>query len=944
MASIIRIKRSTVTGNPSTLGAGELAYTSLVNNDSNGGDRLYIGVGTETAGNAATHAIIGGKYFTDLLDHTRGNLQPSSALITDATSKIDQLKVDNIDLNGNTIISTDTNGDLNITPDGTGSTRIKNLVASNVTNSDLTIGRVTFAGTAGVLDDDSNFLWDDTNKQLNITGAAKVDNIKFDGNAISTTNDNGNLILRPLQTNADTTASQAVVQIDNIRGLVIPVGTTGNRPSSPLQGLVRYNTSISQFEGYNGTSYISIGGVRDVDGNTYIVPELSPGSNENTLFFYTDGVERMTLSASQLNVNTSITTILNATTASTTTTTGAFQVVGGAGIGGQLNVGGATNKFTAATASTTSATGALVVTGGVGIGGNLNVASNVNVTGLTTLAQAQVTDLTSGRLTYASTSGRLVDSANLTFSGTLLTVTGNETVTGLATLAQAEVTDLTSSRITYAGANGRLVDSANLTFSGTLLTVTGNAAVTGLSTLAQAQVSDLTSGRLTYAGTSGRLVDSANLTFNGTLLTVTGNAAVTGTFTVASDGTPSAVNIEASTLNLQAQQNASVGLSTNSASSYTLTLDALNSGVGGAHLDVNVKSDFTLDATTVSIDSTDSSNLSMTANSSSTKTLTIDATNAGAGQASIIIGSVDTDIVSLNANATTGVVDVNASQITVDVPNVDVNASTVDIVTSGGSDAVTVTSATTNVNSNTVNVIGKNGTADATVNITGILNVDNLRLDGNTIYTTDGSNTLYLDPAPMNNIGGVVVIKGDLQVDGTTTTINSTQVTIDDPIFVLGGDTTPAADDNLDRGIEFKWHNGTSAKLGFFGFDDSENEFIFIPDATDTATVISGTNGNAALGKLRLTDSTASTTTTTGAFTLSGGAGISGQLNVGGATNKFTAATASTSTTSGALVIAGGIGIGGTMYIGDDIIGSGAGTLASPGSVIDGFQIDGGTY
>ena len=655
MASIIRIKRSDTSGNPSALGQGEFAYSSLTNNDMNGGDRLYIGLGSETAGNAATHAIIGGKYFTDLLDHTRGNLQPSSALITDASSKIDQLKVDNIDINGNTIITTDTNGDLNITPDGTGFTRIKNLVASNVTNSNLTIGRVTFAGTAGILDDDSNFLWDDSNKQLNITGAAKVDNVKLDDNTISTTNDNGNLILRPLQINADATASQAVVQIDNTRGLVIPVGTTGNRPSIPLQGLIRFNTSISQFEGYNGTSYISIGGVSDVDGNTYIIPELSPGSNENTLFFYTDGVERMTLSASQLNVNTSITTILNATTASTTTTTGAFQVVGGVGIGGQLNVGGATNKFTAATASTTSATGALVVTGGVGIDGNLNVASNANVTGLTTLAQAQVTDLT-------------------------------------------------SSRVTYASANGRLVDSANLTFSGTTLTVTGNAAVTG------------------------------------------------------------------------------------------------------------------------------------------------------------------------------------------------------------------------------------------------ILNVDNLRLDGNTISTTDGSNTLYLDPAPTNNIGGVVVIKGDLQVDGTTTTINSTQVTIDDPIFVLGGDTPPSANDNLDRGIEFQWHNGTNAKLGFFGFDDSENEFIFIPDATDTASVISGTNGNAALGKLRLTDFTASTTTTSGALVITGGVGISGQLNVGGATNKFTAATASTTTTSGALVITGGVGIGGTMYIGDDIIGSGAGTFASPGSIIDGFQIDGGAY
>lgn len=792
MASIIRIKRSGTSGNPSTLGQGELAYSSLTNDDLNGGDRLYVGVGTETAGNAADHVVIGGKYFTDLLDHTRGTLQPSSALITDSDSKIDQLNVDNLTLNGNTITSTDTNGDINITPDGSGSTRIKNLIASTLSISDLTSGRIVFAGASGLLDDDSNFLWDDTNKQLNISGSAKVDNVKIDGNVISTTNNDGSLILRPIQINNDTTASQAVVKIDSVRGLVIPVGTTAQRPSAPDQGLIRYNTSISQFEGYNGTSYISIGGVRDVDGNTYIVPELSPGSNENTLFFYTDGVERMTLSTSALSVHTSITTTFNATTASTNTTSGALKVVGGVGIGGQLNVGGATNKFTAATTSSSSTTGAVVVAGGVGIGENLNV--------------------------------------------------GGDTV-------------------------------------------------------------------------------------------------LTGSLTVASDGAPQAVSIEASTLNIQSKQNASLGLNTNSASTYTLTVDALNSGVGGANLDINVKSDFTLDATTVSIDSTDSSNFSMTANSSSTKTVTIDASNSGTGDAAIVIGSVLTDTVTVNANASTGVVEVNASQLTVDVTDVNVNADSVDITTSGATDAVTVTTDTTDLNSNTVNIIGKDGTADSTVNITGTLNVDNIQVNGNTISTTDGSNTLYLDPAPTNDIGGTVVIKGNLQVDGTTTTINSTQVTIDDPIFVLGGDTTPASDDNLDRGIEFKWHNGSTAKLGFFGFDDSAAEFIFLPDATDTSGVLSGSNGNAAFGKLRLTDTTISSTTTTGAFTVAGGVGISGQLNVGGGTNKFTASTTSSSTTTGAVVVTGGVGVGGNIYVGDDIVGAGA-TISN----IDGFNIDGGTY
>lgn len=67
MASILRIKRSEVSGNPGVLGAGELAYSALADNGSNGGDRLYIGMGTETAGNAVNHVVIGGKYFTDMI-------------------------------------------------------------------------------------------------------------------------------------------------------------------------------------------------------------------------------------------------------------------------------------------------------------------------------------------------------------------------------------------------------------------------------------------------------------------------------------------------------------------------------------------------------------------------------------------------------------------------------------------------------------------------------------------------------------------------------------------------------------------------------------------------------------------------------------------------------------------------------------------------------------
>ena len=127
MASIIRIKRSSVSGNPATLAAGELAYSALTDNGSNGGDRLYIGIGTETSGNAANHFVIGGKYFTDMLDHTKGALTASSALVVDADSKLDQLKVDNLELNGNTLSSTSANGDILITPNGSGKTVVTNL-------------------------------------------------------------------------------------------------------------------------------------------------------------------------------------------------------------------------------------------------------------------------------------------------------------------------------------------------------------------------------------------------------------------------------------------------------------------------------------------------------------------------------------------------------------------------------------------------------------------------------------------------------------------------------------------------------------------------------------------------------------------------------------------------------------------------------------------------
>ena len=91
---------------------------------------------------------------------------------------------------------------------------------------------------------------------------------------------------------------------------------------------------------------------------------------------------------------------------------------------------------------------------------------------------------------------------------------------------------------------------------------------------------------------------------------------------------------------------------------------------------------------------------------------------------------------------------------------------------------------------NAIQVTGANWTYQTQVNITGDngLEVGNIGISSNVIATrAGGGNELFIDPYPdgLSN-EGKVIIKGDLQVDGTTTTVNSTTSTLNDAIFHLG--------------------------------------------------------------------------------------------------------------------------------------------------------------
>jgi hypothetical protein len=889
MASVIRIKRSEVNGNPASLCAGELAYSGTgAGTSSNGEDRLYIGLGTETAGNAANHIVIGGKYFTDMLDHTQGTLTANAALITDGDSKLNNLKVDNLDLNGNTISSLDTNGNIVLDPNGT--------------------GYVTITGT---------------------------------------------------------------------NALILPVGTTAQRGPT-VQGGIRYNSTTSSFEGYDGANWGSLGGVKDVDQDTFIIAETSAGNDDDTLTFSNAGATTLTLTGSLFDLKSDVQMAVNNTTQSTSATTGALVVDGGVGIAKNVHIGGdldveGTMNFTGGAefqgsvtiaGSETPATEFFTIHDGSSsetvafqvdsANGNTTVAGTLGVTGEATLASATVSDLTAGRVVYAGTSGSLVDSANLTFNGTTLSINGVSVtnnvsvggtvgITGEATLASATISDLTNNRLVIAGTSGSLEDSANLTFDGSTFAVTGTVDITG-----SADVSSdfsVATNKFTVASASGNTAVAGTLGVTGattlsSTLGVTGNLSVnTNKFTVAADTGNTAI---AGTLAVTGATgiDGDFDIATNkftvaSASGNTVIAGSLTTS--GA-LDLGTTSSTVdIEASTLAIDSTDTTNITMTANSASNKVFAIDATNAGSGEAVLNVGSTSTDLVKIDSATKTTIE--SDTEVEVNAAIVDINASgDIDLTTTGGD--ITFQAGGTIINSDQLTLQGEGGAGnDLALSIEGSLTVDNVKIDGNTISNLSDT-TLYIDPYPVADNGGTVVIKGNLQVDGTTTTINSNVVTIDDPIFVLGGDTAAASDDNLDRGILFRWHDGSSdgAKDGFFGYDESAGEFVFIEDATDTSSVITGTLGDVAFGNGRFAATTSSTSSTTGAVKIAGGLGVAENINAAGYI-KTTATTQSTSTTTGSIITAGGMGVAKTIYVGDDIIGAGFGT-----STLDGFNIDGGTY
>lgn len=129
---LILIRRSGDSGLPTGLYGGELAYSYLADpaygTGGNGGNRLYFGVGSDGTQLATRIDVIGGKYFTDLLDHAHGILTKNSGVIVDSDKKINEWLVGgDLTVDNNTIT-------VNLQAD---SARITNLSVETINAGDL---------------------------------------------------------------------------------------------------------------------------------------------------------------------------------------------------------------------------------------------------------------------------------------------------------------------------------------------------------------------------------------------------------------------------------------------------------------------------------------------------------------------------------------------------------------------------------------------------------------------------------------------------------------------------------------------------------------------------------------------------------------------------------------------------------------------------------------
>ena len=180
----------------------------------------------------------------------------------------------NLDLSGNITIGDSDTDSLTITAD---------LTSNLIPNADSTfnLGSPTKNWKEGYIEQLSS---------TNITASGDIS-----GSGIST----GSLAFLHIsqKIGVGTLSPLATVHISASDGLIIPVGNNAQRSGDAVVGEIRFNTDAQTYEGYDGNNWGSLGGMTDVDKDTFITAENSAGADNDELKFFTAGVERLRIFA-----------------------------------------------------------------------------------------------------------------------------------------------------------------------------------------------------------------------------------------------------------------------------------------------------------------------------------------------------------------------------------------------------------------------------------------------------------------------------------------------------------------------------------------------------------------------------------------------------------------------------------------------------------------------
>lgn len=132
------------------------------------------------------------------------------------------------------------------------------------------------------------------------------------------------------------------------------------------------------------------------------------------------------------------------------------------------------------------------------------------------------------------------------------------------------------------------------------------------------------------------------------------------------------------------------------------------------------------------------------------------------------------------------------------------------------------------------------------------------------IHFGSSTNSIYA------NTSGTIILNSNLFYIDTSVSLTGSFKT-NDPILSVGGITSPISNDLKDKGTEFFWHNGTSSKLGFFGYKENIGRFVFIQDGINNNEIFTGSYGNVEFGNGYFSNLNLNNGNITGIQELSGG-------------------------------------------------------------------------